>query len=163
MNRDEWNQVLETEPATPNQRGAIMDHFRRLGFHPQRDRAERLATCAALLDLDALGSTAELTMGQAGRLVHILQRTPGRAELAAAAAAAADDRQALDDAAADYRDGDLAEPLTVAEAVGRIIILAYLTFGDRDRVRESGNVALNMQRLQATWLFPAQGRANSAD
>lgn len=75
MNRDEWNQVLDTEPLTPNQRGAIMGEFTRLGI---RDRAERLAACAALLGIDALATTADLTQGQAGQLVNVLERTTDR-------------------------------------------------------------------------------------
>jgi len=73
MNRDEYLTALETEPATANQRGAIMREFARLGFHPRRDRARRLAICAALLELDELRSTGELVMGQAGQLVKALQ------------------------------------------------------------------------------------------
>lgn len=78
MNRDEYLARLETEPATPNQRGAIMRECRRLGI---RDRAERLATCSALLGIDALGSTADLPQGQAGQLVNVLQRAASRAAL----------------------------------------------------------------------------------
>lgn len=90
MRKDEWDQVLATAPATPNQRGAIMREFGRLGFHPRYDRAERLAACAALLGVDELGSTADLTQGQAGQLVNVLRLTTDRAALARAAAAPAD-------------------------------------------------------------------------
>jgi hypothetical protein len=144
MNRDEYLAVLETEPVTPNQRGAILGHFRRLGFHPRSDRAERLAICAALAGLDALGATAELTMGQAGQVINVLERTRDRAELAAATVAAGG-----------AGSGDDAEQLTPAEAVGRIIILVYLAFGGDDRVRKSADVGLNIERLPG---FPETSR-----
>ena len=98
MNRDEYLEMLATEPATPNQRGAIMGEFARLGV---TDRGERLAACAALLGLGELGSTADLVMGEAGRLVNLLQRLRDRAELLAVVSAAVDDaRQAGERAAA---------------------------------------------------------------
>lgn len=81
MTRDEWHQVLATEPATPDQLGAVMGEFRRLGFDHQADRAERLAACAALLGLDGLDSIRDLVMGQAGQLVHALREVTDRAEL----------------------------------------------------------------------------------
>lgn len=81
MNRDEWNDLMATERITRNQRGAIMREFDRLGFHYKRDRADRLAVCAALLGIDGLDSTDDLTQGQAGQLVNALQRTATRAEL----------------------------------------------------------------------------------
>jgi hypothetical protein len=81
MHRDEYLAMLITEPATPNQRGAIMREFGRLGFHPRRDRAERLAVCARLLGLDSLESTAGLTQGQAGQLVNALQQVRDPSEL----------------------------------------------------------------------------------
>jgi len=84
MNLDEWHAVLATEPATSNQRGAIMREFGRLGFG-EEDRAERLAACAALLGLDELDTTGDLTMGQAGQLVGTLMRFADRGELTAAA------------------------------------------------------------------------------
>jgi hypothetical protein len=94
VNREEYLARLATEPATANQRGAIMSEFERLGFHHRRDRAERLAVCAALLGTGELGSTAELTQGQAGQLVNLLQRITDRAELPRGAAApAASDSQ----------------------------------------------------------------------
>jgi hypothetical protein len=86
MNRDEWNQVLDTAPATPNQRGAIMREFARLGI---TDRAERLAITAGLLGIVDLASTHDLTMGQAGRLVGMLPGIDDRNELTDAVAASA--------------------------------------------------------------------------
>jgi hypothetical protein len=83
MNRDEWNGELELRPLTPNQRGAVMREFARLGI---ADRAERLAAIAALLGIDALGSTGELTQGQAGQLVNTLERITDPAELPQVAA-----------------------------------------------------------------------------
>ncbi|MHB1593889.1 MAG: hypothetical protein ACYCO9_06435 [Streptosporangiaceae bacterium] len=71
MTRDEYLAVLATEPATPNQVGAIRGECDRLGLGGDRDR--RLAVCAAVLGLDGLGSTRDLQMGQAGRLVAVLR------------------------------------------------------------------------------------------
>jgi hypothetical protein len=91
MNLAEWHQVLATELATPNQVGAVQGHFERLGFRrylsPRRpgDRAERLAISAELLGLDELESSRQLTQGQAGRLLRLLQDCPDRASLLAAA------------------------------------------------------------------------------
>lgn len=82
MIRDEWNAVLAAEPATPNQRGAVMREFGRLGFG-DADRAERLAVCAGMLGLAELGSTRDLTKGQAGYLVRLLGRCGSRADLPA--------------------------------------------------------------------------------
>jgi len=70
--------MLETTLATRTQVGAIHGEFRRLGV---RQRDERLVISATLLDLDDLGSTSELTMGEAGKLVRILRATRDRAEL----------------------------------------------------------------------------------
>lgn len=78
MNRDEYLEMLATEPATPYQRGAIMREFARLGVS---DRVERLAVCAALLELDGLESTRDLVMGQAGQLVAALLHTRDRVDL----------------------------------------------------------------------------------
>jgi hypothetical protein len=82
VNLAEWHQVLATEPATPNQIGAIHREFARLGV---TDRAERLAICAALLGVDDLGSTTHLVMGQAGQLYAELLGLADRDELLAAA------------------------------------------------------------------------------
>lgn len=87
MKLDQWHAVLSTEPATPNQRGAIMAQFERLGFRSTYDRADRLTASAALLDLSELRSTRDLVMGEAGKLLCILQGFRDRAELDAAIAA----------------------------------------------------------------------------
>ena len=71
-------EMLETTWATQPQVGAILGEFRRMRI---RQRDERLLICATLLDLDGLGSTWDLTMGQAGKLVQILRATHDRAEL----------------------------------------------------------------------------------
>jgi len=78
MTRDEYLSVLECEPATPRQRGAVMGECVRLGLIR---RAERLAVLACLLDVDALDSTAELSMGQAGQLINRLRAANGPADL----------------------------------------------------------------------------------
>jgi hypothetical protein len=80
VNRSEYLAVLATEPATPDQRGAVMREFGRLGF-TAADRAERLASAAAILDLPELGSIKDLVMGQAGQLLRVLQGCAIRADL----------------------------------------------------------------------------------
>jgi hypothetical protein len=95
MTRDEWNEVLAIAPLTQAQRVAVHAEFARLGV---ADRAERLAACAALLGLDGLGSTMDLTQGQAGKLIGEL-RARDRGELAAVAAADDGDQDAEDGSA----------------------------------------------------------------
>lgn len=82
MTRDEWNAVLATKPATPNQVGAILREFARLGYR-DADRAGRLAVSAAMLGLDELASTTDLVMGDAGRLLCMLRDIRDRGELTA--------------------------------------------------------------------------------
>jgi hypothetical protein len=91
VNRDELNVMLATEPATPSQVGVVVRQFERLGFTGS-DRAERLTISAALLGLDGLGSTKDLTMGQAGQLYRTLAGIRGRGELRAAARLAGEDQ-----------------------------------------------------------------------
>jgi hypothetical protein len=122
VNRDEWNAVLATESATANQLGAIMGEFARLGIS---DRAERLAVCAALLDLDELDTSADLTMGDAGRLLNVLQHTADRAELP--------DVTALDgDGSDDERTGAGtragSKPVTIADLIGQLALLLAQVF-----------------------------------
>jgi hypothetical protein len=137
VNRDEYLAALETEPATANQRGAVMREFARLGFHPRRDRARRLAVIAMLLDLDELESTAYLTLGQAGWLVNLLQRTRDRAELPEAPPAIADDGQG------DEHDSGTAASViksaTLADALGQIAVMLWELFGPGSKPRESGD------------------------
>lgn len=121
MNRDEWNQVLATEPATDNQRGAILREFDRLGVD---DRPERLAICAALLGLDELGSTNDLVMGDAGYLVNLLRRTRDRAELPDVTAAAVDDGQ-------DGKHDSRGERISIADTLQHIAIVLYLAFAEK--------------------------------
>jgi hypothetical protein len=109
MTRDEYLEVLATEPATGAQVGAIIGEFGRLGI---TDRAERLAITAALLGLEHVGSTTDLVMGDAGRLVAMLRRTHDRAELPDVTAAAVDDDQA-DEHVTEKPRGDLATRLAV--------------------------------------------------
>lgn len=119
MTRDEWNSHAETAPLTPDQRGAILGHCDRLGL---ADRCERLAVLAELLGLDNLESTADLTLGQAGRLVNLLQHTRDRGELLELAAAAAHDGQGDATAAA-------VKPVTLADALGQITLALWQIFG----------------------------------
>ena len=129
MTRDEWNQVLATEPATSNQLGAIMREFTRLGFG-DADRAERLAVCAELLELDELGSSGDLTMGQAGMLVNVLQHTRTAAELADITAAPDDPHDQA--AEPDFGDADEdrtgSERVTWPEAIARIAAVIYTAY-----------------------------------
>jgi hypothetical protein len=78
VTRDEYLEVLATEAATPTQVGAIIAEFRRLGVV---DRGERLAISAALLGLGDLGSTSDLVMGDAGRLLSLMRHVRDRGEL----------------------------------------------------------------------------------
>jgi hypothetical protein len=151
VNRAEYLAMLENEPATPNQRGAIMRECDRLGL---ADRAERLATCAALLDLDALGSTAELTMGQGGKLVNALQSTRDRADLPdmTTAAGPGDGGQGEDGPG----DG-----ISAAEAITRIIVMiatAVRDFRSASRPMSAG-ISRDSPHEEA---LPAQGRTNSS-
>ena len=66
-----WRERLATEPLTRTQLGAIHGEWRRLGL---RDRTERLRLSAALALVDTIGSTTELTMGEAGRMVGQLRQ-----------------------------------------------------------------------------------------
>ncbi len=97
MTRDEYLDVLASEPATAMQVGAIHGEFRRLGYAP-RDRDQRLAGSAAMLGLGQLASTRDLTMGEAGRLLRLLMDCPDRAAQQRLAASASR-REALRNAA----------------------------------------------------------------
>lgn len=70
---------LDTEPLTANQLGAIHLEFIRLGFDTEEDRGERLWLTGELARSGPIGSTKELSMGEAGRVVNALGRcrTPG--------------------------------------------------------------------------------------
>lgn len=82
MTLDEWRQVQATEPATPNQVGALHHEFKRLGYQDNRwDRPARLGAAAALLHLGQLNSTHDLTMGQAGQLLRALRGYRSRTQL----------------------------------------------------------------------------------
>lgn len=111
MTRDEYLVILATARATANQVGAILGEFERLGFG-DADRAERLAVTAVVLGLDELASTRDLTMGEAGRLLRMLQHCPDRSSLPAPAAA--DDQ---DQASDGERGPTLAEAITLALAL----------------------------------------------
>ncbi len=115
MRLDEWRAVLATEPATPNQRGVIMAEFERLGYG-LADRAERLAVCAVLLGLDELGSTAHLSMGQAGQLYSQLRGIADRRDLLARAGLSGEDQGQGPPAVA-----------TLAEAIRDLLVLICAT------------------------------------
>lgn len=103
MNRAERLGALATEPATPNQVGAIRGQFRRLGLDRDADRPARLAASAAIAGLDELRSTKNLTEGEAGRLLRTLYGLHDRAGLDATVAAISAERQAPRRAGPDYR------------------------------------------------------------
>lgn len=123
MTRDEYLAMLATEPATSKQVGAILAEFDRLGV---ADRTERLAITAALLDLEDLGSTTDLVMGDAGRLVAMLRSIQDRGELPDLAAPA-DDGQADEHNNDKHHGGDDSgnEHMTWPEAILRILIMIY--------------------------------------
>ncbi len=131
VNRDEYLAVLESEPATRNQCGAIMREFERFGFHHRRNRAERLAACASLLGIDELSSTTDLTQGQAGQLVRALEHITDRAALWQAAGLRTDDDEqpaGHDDQGAD--EAGEASPAASAretwpEALTRLMVMSY--------------------------------------
>jgi len=120
MTREEWNEVLATEPATRNQVGAVLRECDRLHLG---DRAERLAVCAALLGLDELGSTADLVMGQAGSLYRMLLDVRDRAELPDVTAAAVDDEDQGDEDSATGR-------VSFADVITRVAAALWAALGD---------------------------------
>lgn len=74
------------EPATALQRGALAGEFARLGYRrSQAGRKLRLAYSAALLGVDGLSSSSELTSGDAGRLIRMLHGCRTHADLQALA------------------------------------------------------------------------------
>lgn len=143
MTRDEWIAYIQSKPLTGYQRGAIMRQCDRLGL---ADRTERLAVLAALVGLDALGSTADLTQGQGGYLVSLLQRTRDRNELPAVSvvATAADGGDQLehvnDDDGLDLGDmeNDDAEPVSVLDAIERFLLMFAIAVYGRDRGSHEG-------------------------
>jgi hypothetical protein len=124
MTRDEWNAYAESVPLTRDQRGAIMREAERLRLADPADRAERLAIFAELLGVDELGSTADLTLGQAGRLVAMLRDVGDRSELPDVTTRADGEDQA-DEGAEIVDDNPAAERLTWPEAIIRIIAVIY--------------------------------------
>jgi hypothetical protein len=134
---DQWHAVLATAPVTPNQRGAIMREFERLGFG-EADRAERLAICAALAGLEHLGSTADLRMGEAGQIYRALLDVGDRGELLAAAGLGDDD----EDQAAEVDDEDQADAPKIGEQTAgptfaKAIAQLILAFAIRRYMRET--------------------------
>lgn len=126
MTRDEYLEVLATEPLTPCQRGAVMGECRRLGLD---DRGERLAVLAAVLGLGELGSTGDLTMGEAGLALSTLQRADSRADLPAASSASERDAS------------EIRQPGAVESALWRFALaqwsLSQLVNANRDEERNS--------------------------
>lgn len=149
MNLDDWRAALDERPVTAHQRGAIMRECGRLGL---RDRGERLAVLAALIGLEELNSTADLTQGQGGKVVGILQRIRDRSELPGRDAAdevdkdQADERGGLGDAPAAGVGG-----MTLAEALCRVAVLILLY---SDGQKETGATNIRRSTLNA----PARGR-----
>lgn len=77
----EYRARLDAEPLTLNQLGRIHREFARLGFRELADRAERLRLTAALAWSEPIGSTKDLTMGEAGRAIGALTGCRTAAEL----------------------------------------------------------------------------------
>jgi hypothetical protein len=92
-----------------------MRQLDRLGLAADADSAERLAVCARLLGLGDLGSTRDLTMGQAGQLVRLLVGCAGRADLPEVTAAPVDDAE---DQAGEHSGG---ERVTCADVITHIV------------------------------------------
>jgi hypothetical protein len=85
---DQYRARLASEPLTVNQLGRIHREFERLGFGAA-NRAERLEISAALARYPGrLASTKDLTMGEAGRLIGVLQSCRNLPDLYAATRAA---------------------------------------------------------------------------
>jgi hypothetical protein len=145
MNRDEYLHVLATEPATTAQVGAVIGEFDRLGVV---DRAERLAISAELLGLEELGSTTDLVMGDAGRLVNLLRSTRNRAALPDVAAAAVDEDQGDEhgggDLADDGQDGN--ERITWPEAFARLMVMIYAASWGKESLGEGRRNIATVQR-----------------
>src|ERR1035441_8771002 len=74
MNLTEWHEVLATEPATREQIGAIHGEFRRLGYRDPWHRADRLPVTARLAECEPIGSSKDLSQGEAGRALRMLQQ-----------------------------------------------------------------------------------------
>lgn len=132
MTRDEYLTLLDTEPATLNQRGRIMHECDRLGLV---DRTERLAVLAAVLGIDGLDSTADLVMGQAGQLVNVLQRTRDRAELP-------------DVLAIDGQGDEPGEQISISEALARIMLMIYAAWHGNDS--ESKPARMGLKNLSSS-------------
>lgn len=144
MNRAEWCAYIESKPLTSYQRGRIMRECDRLGL---AGRTERLAILAALVGLDALESTAELTQGQGGYLAGLLRRARDRSELpeVAMAAAAVDDADQLE--RADDDDGlvlddegaaDDSKHISIADAIERFLLMVAIAVYGLDRGSDEG-------------------------
>jgi hypothetical protein len=149
MTRDEYLEMLATEPATPTQVGAILGEFRRLGVD---NRAERLAVSAELLGLDGLGSTTDLVMGQAGQLVAMLRRVRDRAELPDVATAADDDQ---DDEHGSEDSGQV-PVMTLAEALKRFALMLWLVFGDDSSTAKLADIGISVDQLAERDLSSSQ-------
>jgi hypothetical protein len=103
MNKQSWQEELETRPATPNQLGRIMHHFERLGWHDtyspyhrsqlsewwnERYRSERevrLGICSKMIGRE-ITSVRDLTLGEAGKIIRALADCKTYDELVASAA-----------------------------------------------------------------------------
>jgi hypothetical protein len=151
MTRDEYLAMLESDPVTPGQRGAIMRECDRLGL---TDRAERLSVLAELLDLDALGSTGELTMGQAGKLVNARQNTRDRGDLPDVTTAAGPGDDGQDE------DGP-GDGISAAEAITRIMVMIAMAVRDFRAASRPMSAGISRDSPHEEAL-PAQGRTNSS-
>ncbi len=92
MTRDEWNDYISSHALTERQRGNIMDKLKELRFYPREyasrdqlpphalDRVDRLDVISWLIDRD-IDTIYDLTQGEAGYLVHLLDHVHTRDDL----------------------------------------------------------------------------------
>lgn len=133
VNWAEWCAYAESAPATPAQVGAIRGEWRRLW--PECGRETRLSTCAALLGCGELGSTTDLVLGDAGRLLAMLRGFASRAELAAAASSDGEDQ-----AGEPAREELASDGVSVGDALVRVMPAAFAAWqGWRPRRAPAGN------------------------
>lgn len=143
MNWAEWCAYAESAPATPVQVGAIHGEWRRLW--PGCGRETRLSTCAALLGRTGLGSTTDLVLGDAGRLLAMLRGFSSRTDLAAAVALSNEKRAA--ELIAEELAGD---GVRLADALVRVMPAAFAVWQGWRRRRLPAEYAGHGPRPAAT-------------
>ena len=156
MELADWKRKVAAEPLTRDQRGAIMGEFERLGI---RDRGERLAICAELLDLDELGSTRDLVMGDAGRLVAMLRQARHRRELPDVLTALDDDGQDDEPDDDQYDDGldgpQLDAGLSASDMFVRLLLMVAYRAAARSAQDAAGSTTARGSTAAGTRVFPS--------